>query len=87
MVVREADVAVRPIGHVLEEPVHVCHGQVVDMERPSWTAPANEDTEVFMYTRAHDRGIRLDEEEGEYRPALVASLKRVSLILTLWFSV
>lgn len=29
----EADVAVRPIGRILHEPLHICQGQVVDVER------------------------------------------------------
>lgn len=50
-VAREADVAVGPVGHVLHQPLQVRHGQVVDVERSSWTASANNDTKAFIDTR------------------------------------
>lgn len=86
-VVREADVAMRPIGHVLYKPLHVCHGEVMDMERSSWTTSVNRDTKpVFIYTRARDGEIS-QVNKMNVDPEFLGSVKCFSMILMLWLSV
>lgn len=44
----EADVAVRPVGHVLHQPLHTHQGRAVDVQRSTWPRHAqyNETTQL-----------------------------------------
>lgn len=56
LVVGEADVAMRPIGHVLYKPLHVCHGEVMDMERSSWITSVSRGTKTMSISSCTRNG-------------------------------
>lgn len=54
LVVGEADVAMRPIGHVLYKPLHVCYGEVMDMERSSWVTSVTREKKRYSSFHAQE---------------------------------